>query len=65
MTEVSGMSYLKKEDFIKMSEEWEKPDTRTPEEIEKMKELGRKIKATSYEERRAYRLKQAEENGYY
>ena len=40
------------------------PKKMTPEQKEKMKEVGRKLKAASYEECRAARMKADEERGY-
>jgi hypothetical protein len=56
------MSYLTKEQ-LKKAVENAKP--LTEEQKTKMTEVSKKIKVSSYEERRAYRLKQAEDNGHY
>ena len=40
------------------------PQKHSPEELQKAAELGKKIKASSYEERRASRMKMDKERGY-
>lgn len=64
MTELMIMTYITMEELLKMSENWKKPDARTPEEIAKMKELGEKVKKLSPQDRREMRTKLDEENGY-
>ena len=40
------------------------PKKLSPEKKAKMEEVIRKLKATTYEERRAFRMKEAEKRGY-
>ena len=60
------MQYLSKEDTARITDNAEKrKDTRTPEHIKKMKELGEKVKKLSPEERWEIRRKLDEEDRYY
>ena len=58
------MNYITREQWEEIARKSAEPDTRTPEEIAKMEEVGRKLKSLSPQERRAIRRKLDEENGY-
>ncbi|MBR6532809.1 MAG: hypothetical protein IKT44_00045 [Clostridia bacterium] len=54
-------TYLTKE---QIAAALDNPKKHSPEELKKAAELGKKMRASSYEERRASRMKMDEERGY-